>query len=186
MCKYHFLAIVGTSDSQNLVSKFQDQTPPTPHLSQLFPAPPLLLDPRDCEECVPPKSPRRPPFGGCGMTGVSLLRLFSQRKQASAFLLVNWSRPHKRSPSPPLPPCTAISPTFGPQLLSINTSLQAQLIETTWRNCWFQLNQECAYTTVKTGHPSTVKLLQWYSYTFECIGSRRLHGSKTKTLGIWQ
>lgn len=78
----------------------------------------LLWDPRDCEECVPPKSPRRPLFGGRGMPGVSLLRLFSQYRQASAFLLVNWSRPHKRSlPNTSTPPL----PTSNPLLLSINT-----------------------------------------------------------------
>lgn len=80
---------MGTSNSLNSVL----QTPPPSNL--------LRLDNRDCEECVPPKLPRRPPFGGWGMPGVSLLGLFSQCAQASAFLLVNWSRPHKRSPSPP-------------------------------------------------------------------------------------
>lgn len=72
---------------------------------------PLLLEPRDCKECVPPKSPRRPPFGGQGMLGISVLGLFSHRRQASAFLLVNWSWPHKRSPFPSPAPCTARSPT---------------------------------------------------------------------------
>lgn len=37
------------------------------------------------------------------MPGVSLLRLFSQCKQASTFLLVNWSRPHRRQPPLPHP-----------------------------------------------------------------------------------
>lgn len=65
------------------------------------PPPSDPLDPRDSKECIPPKSPRRPPFGGRGMPGISPLRLFSQCRQAAAFL-VNWSWPHTRSPrSPP-------------------------------------------------------------------------------------
>ncbi len=93
-------------------SRLQHQTPP----SSTSPCSPLLLDPRDCKECVPPKLPRRSPFGGRGMPGVSLLGLFSQCKQASTFLLVNWSRPHKRTPTTPhlpvQPPLPHPSPDY--------------------------------------------------------------------------
>lgn len=44
----------------------------------LLALPPLLLETLDGEECVPPVSPRWPPFGGRGMSGMSAPRLFSQ------------------------------------------------------------------------------------------------------------
>lgn len=77
------------------------------------------------------------------------------------------------------PPWTATSPTSKPPTtVSQHLILQAQLIETTWKNCWFQLNQECAYITVKTGQFPW--LWELYCYGFEHIRSRQLCRSKTK------
>lgn len=139
-----------------------------------------IRTPRPPKECVPPKSPGRPPFGGRRMPGVSLLRLFSQCKQASAFLLVNWSRPHRRSPSPPHLPVRPLVPHPSPHYCQSTPNTPS----TADRNHVEELlvpiePRMCLYNSKNWAISPAVGVVFLWLWMYK----KQLYGSKTKKRG---